>query len=233
MELYLIRHGQSTNNALGTPQGRSKDPGLTALGFRQADAVAAHLADGVCPDCLWEQRSGYNLDRLYCSAMYRAMLTARPIGQALGLNPEVLDDIHEQGGIYLDEREGQRVGYPGMTRSAILAEFPGYVLPDTVTENGWWNRDYESVAAATGRAINVAERLIREGKTSSARIALVTHNFFANLLIKALFNQLPGLSMFYYHYNTAITRIDINPDGFLGLRYLNRTNHLTADLITF
>ena len=37
MELYLIRHGQSTNNLLATAEGRSHDPPLTETGQRQAE----------------------------------------------------------------------------------------------------------------------------------------------------------------------------------------------------
>ena len=45
MEIYLIRHGQSSNNALGTADGRSKDPSLTEIGFQQAAITATYLAN--------------------------------------------------------------------------------------------------------------------------------------------------------------------------------------------
>ena len=43
MKLYLVRHGQSTGNVVGTLMGQSDHP-LTALGERQARAAAARLA---------------------------------------------------------------------------------------------------------------------------------------------------------------------------------------------
>ncbi|HLV36213.1 MAG TPA: histidine phosphatase family protein, partial [Spirillospora sp.] len=58
MEVYLIRHGQSVNNALGSPAGRSHDPELTEIGFRQAEILAAHLADGECPESKWSGPRG-------------------------------------------------------------------------------------------------------------------------------------------------------------------------------
>ena len=232
MELYIIRHGQSANNALGTAVGRSHDPGLTEIGQQQAATVANHLANGSCPDCAWERREGYEIDQLYCSAMTRALQTARPIGEALGLQPEVWLETHESGGIYLDGDAGTRQGYPGLTRPEIEAQFPGYVLPQGVTDQGWWNRDWESLSECMGRAVAVAETLIQRSQYSEERIALVTHGMFTNLLIKALFSQLPAPNIYYAHYNTAITRIDFYDNGTLGLRYLNRVNHLPPELIT-
>jgi broad specificity phosphatase PhoE len=46
MELFLIRHGESTNNALEDWTQRVEDPLLTERGERQAERTAAHLAAG-------------------------------------------------------------------------------------------------------------------------------------------------------------------------------------------
>jgi broad specificity phosphatase PhoE len=97
MELYMIHHGQSTNNALSDPRSRVCDPPLTELGRRQAEIVAQHLATGTRP-VPWEEnfrnRSGCGITRLYCSPMWRALQTAQYIGQTLGLAPQVWIDIH-------------------------------------------------------------------------------------------------------------------------------------------
>ena len=232
MELYIIRHGQSTNNALGSEVGRSKDPALTDMGGDQAAAVARHLSNGSNPDSALDKRDGYGINKLYCSAMLRALQTARPIASALGLQAEVWSPIHEQGGIYLDEGDGQRVGHPGLTRQEILDQFPNTVVPEDITEMGWWNRGWESETEAMGRAVAVADTLLERGKTSQERIGMVSHGYFINLLIKALLNQLPAPGLYYHHYNTAITRIDFHANGALVLRYLNRVNHLNTSQIT-
>ncbi|HLV33825.1 MAG TPA: histidine phosphatase family protein [Spirillospora sp.] len=233
MELYIIRHGQSTNNALRSAVGRVQDAPLTEIGHRQAEALAQHLAAGPYPESEWERRAGYEFDHLYCSAMQRALQTAEPVGKALGLKPEVWVEVHEQGGIYLDSDDGRYIGFPGMTRAEISERFPDYVLPESVTESGWWNnKTYEDVGAAAGRAIAVAEILIERSQQGDERIALISHGMFVNLLIKALLNQLPSATTYYHHYNTGISRIDINPHAPLILRYLNRTAHLTPDLLT-
>jgi len=238
MKLYIIRHAQSTNNALADHRDRECDPPLTELGRRQVEIVAQHLATGtgLAP---WEadshNRPGYGITRLYCSPMWRALQTAQPVGQALGLAPEVWIDIHEHGGIFLDHGEaGGIVGYPGKTRPEILAEFPNYVLPEGITEQGWWHQGCEDISACHGRAIKVAEELrsFQQWAASDERIALVSHGGFINALLKALFNQLPGHHIRYHCLNTAISRIDFRSDGCLDVQFLNRVDHLPLELVS-
>lgn len=246
MQLYIIRHAQSTNNALANQRDRVCDPTLTELGQCQAELVAQHLANGVnleysvnhsVEDTMTRDGRGYKITRLYCSAMHRALLTAQPIGQALGVAPEVWLDIHERGGIFLDHGDGRGiVGYPGKRRSEILAEFPNYILPDELTEDGWWDpeRGMENWVAYQARAIRVANTLRQwaANKTENEQIAIVSHGGFINALLKALTNQSPDWNVFYHHDNTGITRIDFQEDGHLSIRHLNRFDHLPPELIS-
>jgi 2,3-bisphosphoglycerate-dependent phosphoglycerate mutase len=236
MELTIIRHAQSTNNALPSPKNRVCDPPLTELGHRQAGILAQHLATGqrLAP---WQadpfEHGGYSFTRLYCSPMYRSLQTAQPIARALELTPEVWVDIHERGGIYLDHGEaGGIVGYPGRTRREILSEFPGYTLSEGITEQGWWRyRGREDRQTFYGRAVQVALTL-REQAASDDRIALVTHGDFIDGLLKALFNQLPGTGIAYRHLNAAVTSIRLHGDGKLTVAYLNRAEYLPPDLLS-
>jgi broad specificity phosphatase PhoE len=232
MRLYLIRHGQSTNNALGTDIGRTDDPPLTDLGHKQAHALARHLAEPEHPESNWEKHGGYHFDHLYCSAMHRALQTTAPVAKALNLQPEVWVDVHEQGGLFLDQDDGARIGTAGLTMEAIQQQFPGFTLPDTVTSAGWWNRDFETEAAAAGRATAVVEQLVDRSIAGDQSIAIVAHGYFMNLLIKAMFNQLPSPNIYYHHYNTGITRVDITEAWRFRLRYLNRVGHLSPDLVS-
>jgi 2,3-bisphosphoglycerate-dependent phosphoglycerate mutase len=229
MKLYILRHGQSTNNALTDREDRGCDPPLTDLGRRQAALLAQHLAAGV-------QREpsaagpGYGITHLYCSPMWRALQTARLIGETLGLAPEVWIDVHEWGGIYLDHGEPQGVvGYPGKTRPEILEEFPNYILPEGITEEGWWNQGREDMAGCIARVIRVAEALRRRSE-SEERIAIVTHAGFNSLFLKALHNCIPGHDVWYHHHNAAISRIDFGEA--VQIRYLNRVDHLPPEMIT-
>jgi 2,3-bisphosphoglycerate-dependent phosphoglycerate mutase len=232
MELYIIRHGQSTNNALTSREDRGCDPPLTDLGRRQAALLAQHMAEGIqrSPD---PTEPGYGITHLYCSPMWRALQTAQSLGETLGLVPEVWIDIHEWGGIYLDHGEtGGAVGYPGKTRSEILDEFPNYVLPEGITEEGWWNQGREDKAGCIARAVRVAQILRERIETEvDERIAIVTHAGFAAMLIKALLNHMPGDDVWYHHHNTAISRIEFSREA-VQIRYLNRADHLPLEMIT-
>jgi broad specificity phosphatase PhoE len=243
MELYIIRHGQSTNNVLQNQATRTHDPMLTPLGVEQADALAAYLSGAPSRDPFFDHMTGYSetlnergvrFTHLYCSPMHRALQTAQPIARALGIQPQVWVAIHEHGGIYLETETGV-VGHPGRTRAEILADFPDYLLPMEVTDAGWWNptRGHESMADAYGRAITVAMELRRRASDDpDARIALVTHGTFIDALLKALLNQLPNRGLYYLHYNTAVTRLDFRSDGRVLIRFVNRVDHLSPERIS-
>lgn len=245
MKLFLIRHAQSANNALAESAAmddylaqRSPEPSITELGFRQAQLTADHLAQLEWPEDGSDQRTndshGYGFTKLFVSPMWRTLQTSWPIAKALQLKPEVWIDIHEHGGIFHgNPRHGDVVSLPGLTRQEIIEKFPGYQLPDAITETGWWDGGYEEMEGCYERAAMVANTL-RDWAPDMAddRIALVSHGTFLDSLIKALLGHDFASQLYYTHYNTAITRIDFTPKGFLLLRYLNRTEHLTPTLIS-
>jgi 2,3-bisphosphoglycerate-dependent phosphoglycerate mutase len=243
MRLYLIRHAQSANNALLDQRQRVYEPELTDLGVQQAACLAEYLATqpemptGVFGNERYANDQQYRFTHLYCSPMIRAMETARPIAQALGLEPSVWTSIHEIGGLFLEDEEGKSTGFAGPSRQQLLERFPGYTLPDEILDSGWWKVEAgrETTADYMARGVKLAIAL-RDRAQTEDRIALVMHGAFMDILIKALLNQLPGkpFDMFYAHYNTAITRFDF-ADGMDGMRlhYLNRVEHLAHDIRTW
>jgi 2,3-bisphosphoglycerate-dependent phosphoglycerate mutase len=70
--LWLVRHGESTWNALGLAQGQSDQPRLTPLGARQAQDAASQLR-------------GSPIGAVYASDLQRAVATAAPLAAALGV----------------------------------------------------------------------------------------------------------------------------------------------------
>ena len=229
MDLFLIRHGESANNALTDVSQRVADPELTAKGREQAERVAAYLAEGLhlAPAEREEDRPFF--DHLYCSAMIRTLHTAQAIGQAMESKSEIWVAIHEMGGIFLDHG-GERgvVGYPGLTRAEIAARFPTSIPSAEVGEDGWWDAGKETDQQAQRRAMGVAADL-RARAGEETRIGFVTHGGFMSLLLSALGNQAPDDGSYYEHDNTAITRIALAP-GTTVIKYLNRTEHLPDEL---
>lgn len=246
MELYLIRHGQSYNNAvLEYESQRVPDPELTEIGHQQAQCVAEFLATSPNLEDIALMANGrkesaphprHRITHLYASPMHRALQTAKPISAALGLKVEVWIDTHEVGGIWM-RKDGVVTGLGGLTRSQIQQHFPDYVLPETITELGWWNPQdgEEDIMRCASRAIRVAKALrhrATQEETMNDAVALVTHGTFMDQFIKALTNNLPSENEFFWHYNTAITRFDIHRDGRVVARYINRVTHLPPHQIT-
>jgi broad specificity phosphatase PhoE len=231
MRLYLIRHAESENNVLTeeTVDRRKVDPDLTPLGYQQRDLLARFLANE--PDVAGES---FEIDHLYTSAMYRSLLTTQPVSDALRLAPMVWPDLHEKGGMF-SQQNGHISGFNGMSRSAILGGFPGYQLPEEVTDCGWYDAAMgrEPEPHSYYRAIKVARELRERGGANDV-IALVSHAGFLDILLKALFEQLPSrpYTMRYYHDNTAITRINYQGPR-PTLHYMNRVDHLPADLRSY
>lgn len=238
MELYLIRHGQSYNNALADARDRVCDPPLTEVGRQQAVLVAECLNQRVDASetdgpLSHQNRHGYDFSRLYCSPMMRALETAQPIGRSIGLTPHMWVDLHEQGGIFLDYGDGRGpIGYPGVTREEVAERFPEYEIPERITSQGWWNRPMETEAEWVARAGHVASELWDRFGGTDERVALVTHGGLINNLLRKLLHAPSTGIVAFSHQNTSISRIDAIEDGRVVLRYLNRIDHLPVEVVT-
>ena len=81
--LTLIRHGETGANLEGIWQG-SMDAPLNERGLAQADRVAAYLGDR-CADA----------SALYSSPLQRAYRTAEAIAEAVGLTPQIEEELTE------------------------------------------------------------------------------------------------------------------------------------------
>lgn len=82
LRLFLVRHGQSAANAAGRMQGRLDSP-LTAMGERQAEAIANRVA------------RESPIHAIYASPLQRALSTAQAIGRKVNLDPILLDGLME------------------------------------------------------------------------------------------------------------------------------------------
>jgi 2,3-bisphosphoglycerate-dependent phosphoglycerate mutase len=240
MQLYFIRHGQSENNALwmrtGSHDGRSEDPGLTEVGRQQSELLAQFLSQAgsnlAASGSDIQNAAGFGITHLYTSLMVRAVATGTIIARALDLPLVAWEDLHEYGGIYLrDEHTGERVGLPGRNRAFFEKHYPDLILPNSLGEEGWWNRPYEEPEQRLPRAKRFLRDFLEKHGHTDDRVAVVSHGGFFNYLLAAILN-LPGREGHWFVLNNAaISRIDFHDEA-TWLVYLNRVDFLPKDLIT-
>ena len=243
MHFYFIRHGQSENNLRwaqsSSYDGRVADPALTAAGELQAEHVASFLA---APDSVGTfagaDVQGFHITHIYTSLMERAVATGHRIAEALDLPLLGWVDIHETGGMFLyDEETDTHTPKPGRGRSYLLAHYPRLILPDEVTDAGWWNRPFEPKVDRAPRARRVLAELLQKHGESDDGVAFVSHGGFFNYLLRATL-ALPERdpeesvdAVWFAANNASITHIAFDGDQRV-LMYLNRMDFLPSDLIT-
>ena len=197
MLLYCIRHGESTYNADGRVQGQSDVP-LSELGRRQGQAVAAALG-------------GLLIEALYASPLRRAMETAQPVAEALGLPIQTdprLKEIH--AGVFQDQ-----------LRSQLGELFPEDLVrwrsgdPDFVIPGG------ESRRRLMERGREAFESILQSGHQ---RVAVVSHGGLMAGALKSLLDIPAGRHPFDFH-NGSISQLAVDGAG-VKLLTLNQTDHL-------
>jgi broad specificity phosphatase PhoE len=197
MELWLVRHGESTWNTVGRFQG-GQDPPLSPRGRVQAAALAAGL-------------EGHRFEALYTSPLGRARETAALCGVALGLEPVVLGELRELGlgdweGLTLDAvRALAGEGYRRWVDAPLDHPAPGG----------------ESVAALSARVHGALGALT--ARHAGDRVLAVSHGgAIATVLCQALGLSLNALWRFRLD-NASITRVALSPPRVLAV---NETEHL-------
>ncbi len=239
MQLLFIRHAQSSNNALfsstGSDRGRSEDPELTKIGVQQASRLADFLAQGAPrggSPCT-EKGNGFGINFLYCSLMLRSVQTGSIIARRLHLPLYAWEELHERGGIYLEDPETRQIQLQaGKSREYFASHFPELRLPEDFPEVGWWNfRPHEPPKGSMERAGRFLAGLLDKHGGCDDRVAVVSHGGFYNDFLDTLLH-LPGSNGTWFSmYNTAVTRIDFH-DEIVELVYQNRIDFMPKELVT-
>lgn len=241
LQLYFIRHGQSTNNVILDENNedyllvRTTDPELTPVGHEQAQQVAEflarpHTSNGYDP----QNRSGFGLTHLYCSLMVRATRTGYAIAQKTSLPLVAWPELHETGGLFDVEMVNDEpvfIGQPGPDRAFFTAQFPQLVLPDGLPESGWYSREKEPREEYPLRAQSIIDRLLTEHGGTDHRVGLVMHGgIFARIL--SVFFNIQAENYWLLMNNCGISRIDVSPSGRVTLVYMNKVEQFPNHLIT-
>ena len=154
--LLLLRHAETS--APDRFHGAESDIGLGERGIRQAEAVARVLA---------EERP----EALYCSAMRRAIETARPIGIACVLTTVILPSLHER-----------KMGpLSGMSREEGLAEYGQAKTYWMRGEIDYSHEGGESYREVRSRVVPVIQRLVEE--TAVETLVVVAHGVVIRIFL--------------------------------------------------
>lgn len=222
MQLYLIRHAESENNARPLHQ-RVEDPGITAVGRLQADYLA-----------LWTRTM--RIDTLITSPFLRTLQTTRAIVNTTPQRVHVWHNVYERGGCYRGHGPGACEGRPGLGRHDILrhaTEKPDNCLIDaTIDDSGWWGgRPREQDHEVEARAKVVAARLIETFGARGETVVAVIHAEFKRFLMAELLRDFVDAHQLGPMRNTGISKI--NYDGHRWqFDWFNSVSHLPSRLIT-
>jgi broad specificity phosphatase PhoE len=180
MQLYIVRHGQSTGNITteDVPDGE-----LTALGERQARETGARLA-----------REG--LTAVVCSPLVRALATATAVAVASSIT---------EISVWPELQETRRNVHRGFGRHELLERFPLARFPHTFEADGW-DHGGESYESGLERGFSAVESL-RARFTAEDRVVVISHGAFINYLLRALLHIPAAHHVWFTMLNCSITRV--------------------------
>ena len=200
MRILLIRHGETAANADQLALGRADVP-LNQRGLLQARAVAEGLSEPRHYEASRGAVTSETITAVYSSPLQRAVSTAKPLAEALGLavqnEPGLIEmDVGEMDGLDFTQ---VRERYPDFLRVWVSEEVADATMPDG-----------ESLRQVQERAW-VALVAIRDRHPEQTVVA-VTHNFvILTLLCQVL--SLP-ISQFRHlrHDLAALSVIELTPE---------------------
>ncbi len=198
MILYCVRHGESEYNAEKRIQGQT-NVGLSALGLRQAEAIAAALA--ILP-----------IQAVFASPLARALDTARPIAASHGLAVQTDDRLMEiHAGIFQGLLWSEIERTHPVEAKHWIAQEPDFVIPGGESRRALMLRGKAALEA------------IRE--TGFDQVAVVAHGGVLTAAFKALL-EIPAQLNPFSLLNGSISRLEWRSK--LKLVTLNEMDHLRS-----
>ena len=203
--LYLIRHGRSdfdSTQMFPSPRGEQWDPPLSEEGRRQADLLARRLGVmDLAPSAV------------HTSSLLRAVQTASPFAEAVGLAVERHDDLVE----------AHIGGWEGLPFEEILAS-DADLLHRIRNQQSIWDRGpgVEHPDGFRARVVGAIEGIVE--RDPGRDVVIVAHGGVINAYCGAVLG-LPG-AMFFLPENTSINSVEVDGDQ-RTIRFLNDIAHLT------
>ena len=200
--LVVVRHGETLWNRENRVQGWAP-VALTETGRRQADSLAAAIADQ------------YAVDRLVSSDLRRTLETARPVGRAVDCEPTPDRRWRERDfGVLQGLSYGELfLGYPEFTLTEV-----GYTAAEARPEGG------ESLIEQRNRILDALTTLI-DDMDSEETVVVVTHGGPLYLLLGWIKDvDIVATIMEQEQGNCAINEIEVDTEG--GGLTINRENDI-------
>ena len=186
--VIAIRHGETAWNVELRLQGQL-DIALNAVGRRQAERLAAALADE-------------RFDAVYASDLQRASQTAQPLACAQGLTVRLDAGLRERSfGVF-----------EGLTFDEVAARWPEDSRRWRLREPDFAPRGAESLRAFSGRCVQTCERLAAAHRGGT--IAIVAHGGVMDCLYRAATRVELQASRSWLLGNAGINRLLHTPQGF-------------------
>ncbi|HEV8633997.1 MAG TPA: histidine phosphatase family protein [Chloroflexota bacterium] len=200
MLLHVVRHAESLGNV---SRSSAIDCDLSDLGRAQAQALAVEL-----------KRLG--VDRVLSSPYRRTLCTAQAVAEATAAPLEVYPLLHEHHPTVFPPE------WPLMTRSELVVNFPGVILPDDLADQGWCTPP-ETDALVFERMCRALADL--EQRYANQRLVLVTHGSPAGKLVQAFLGTPDPTKVEVTIANASITTLE-STGWRRYVRGVNRTDHL-------
>jgi probable phosphoglycerate mutase len=194
MTILIVRHGETDGNAARVLQ--RPDVPLNERGMRQADRLAKRLV-------------ALGLDRIICSDLLRARMTAEPIAARSGLAVEESPLLQERN--FGDLR--------GMAYAALPVDPFG---PDVKPPNG------EDWPAFHARVADAFAFIVDRRRSSNGTLVVVTHGLVCRALVER-HARLPAGALAPERFdNASVTAL--HEDAPFEVNLVNCTQHLTLDV---
>jgi len=198
MRLYLVRHGQTSWNLAGRAQGQT-DIALDSTGLEQAEALGRAFA-------------GVEVSRILSSDLSRAAQTAEPISRVSGVAIEARLDLRERS---FGEYEG-----------LDFRDFSARVLEQAL-ERGVNPKEIRPPAGESfGDVWQRLETVSAELREIEGPTVVVTHGGTCAVLLARLLNATLATSFSFRFGNTAVTELELRPDGVFSLMRYDDARHL-------
>lgn len=194
MELILVRHGLPLRREV--VEGPA-DPELSVEGHDQSSRLANYLATE-------------SIDAIYSSPMKRAMQTAEPLAQTIGLPILIVDDVAE-----FDRLSNEYIPIEEL-RAANDDRWHKLVAGD-------WDSESDTIDEFRNRVITSIEKIISQH--ASQRIVVTCHGGVINQYLAHILGIATERGFFYPQY-TSIHRVVAAQNGLRSIASLNEIAHL-------